>query len=87
MQKGQQRDGGITNSRVEGKDRGRHGQPLSVGKNGRGGQERMHGVDNMDTEGNSKEGKTGNVDGGIGMGREGRVNEGRKDQSIGMGMI
>ena len=46
---------GDTNSRVEGKDRGRFGQRMGVRRNG--GQERMHGVDKMNTEGNSKEGK------------------------------
>ena len=47
-----------TNSRVEGQDRGRLGQTMGVGRGwGEWGQERMLGVDEMDTEGNFKEGK------------------------------
>ena len=53
-QKEQLRVGG-NNSRVEGQDRGRLGQTMGVGRNE--GQKRMHGVDEMDTEGNAKEGK------------------------------
>jgi len=37
---------GNTNSRVEGRDRGRLGQTMCVRMNG--GKERMHGVDKMD---------------------------------------
>ena len=53
----QLREGENTNSRVEVQDRGRFGQTISVVMNE--GQERMHGVDKMETEGNSKEGKLG----------------------------
>ena len=49
------REGGNTNSRVEGQYRGRLGQTMGVGKNGR--QERMHGVDKIGTEGKSQDGK------------------------------
>ena len=37
-------------------------QTMGVERNG--GQERTHGVDKMDTEGNSQEGKTGHFKGG-----------------------
>ena len=53
-QKEQLRVGG-NNSRVEGQDRGRLGQTMGVGRNWR--QKRMYGVDKMDTEENSQEGK------------------------------
>jgi len=55
-------EGGNINSRVEGQDIGRLGQTMDVGRNG--GQERMHKVDKMDGEGNTQEGKTGNLEGG-----------------------
>ena len=35
----------------------RDGKTMSVGSNGGGGQERTHGVDKMDKEANSQEGK------------------------------
>ena len=39
-----------------------NGQTMRVGRNG--GQERMHVVGKMDTEGKSQEGKPGNLEGG-----------------------
>ena len=51
----------LDNSRVEGQDRGRLEQMMSVGRNG--GQKRMHRVDKMDREGNSEKGKTANFEG------------------------
>ena len=54
-----------------------------MGMRRNGGQEKMHGVDKMDIEGNSQEG-TGNLkEGGIGGG----VNEGRKGHGFGFGTI
>ena len=47
-----------------------------------GGQEKMHGVDKMDTDGNSQEGKTGNL-----QGRGTEVTKGRKCHGFGLGMI
>ena len=54
-QKEHLREGRNTNSSVVGQDRGRLGQTMGVGRNG--GQERMHFVDKMDKEGNSRDGK------------------------------
>ena len=56
-QKEHGRKRGNANIRVEGQGRGRLGQTMGLGRNGR--QERMYGVDKMDAEGNSKEGKLG----------------------------
>ena len=42
-----------TNSRAEGQHKGRLGQTMGVRRNK--GQERMHRVEKMDTEGNSQE--------------------------------
>ena len=50
-QEEQLREDENTNSRVEGKDRGRCGQTMGVGRNE--GQDRMFMVDQMDKEGNS----------------------------------
>ena len=44
-----EKEGGNTKGRIEGQDRGRLGQTMAV--------ERMHGMEKMDTEGNSKKGK------------------------------
>ena len=80
-QKEQLRQGGNTNSRVEGQDRVRLVQTIDVGRNG--GQERMYGVDKMDTEGNSGW-KTRNVEGReIWVG----VNEGIKIHGFGSAAI
>ena len=50
-----------------------------------GGQERMHGVDKMDAEGNSQE-RRENWE--FGRRRDlGGVNDGRKDQGFGLGTI
>ena len=65
--KGTVEGGGNTNSRVEGQNRVRLGQKMGEGKNW--GQEKMHGVDKMDTERNSQEGKLQNSEEeGIGWG-------------------
>ena len=50
----QLRKGGNTDCRVEGQDRRRLRQTMDVRRNE--GQQRMHQVDKMDTEGNSQEG-------------------------------
>ena len=60
-----------TDSGVEGQDRGRLGQTMSVGRNG--GQERTHGVDKMDTEGNSQEAKSGRRRVWVGLARVERI--------------
>ena len=46
---------------VERQNSRRLGQIMCVGRNG--GQERMHVVDKLDTEGNAQEGKTANLEG------------------------
>ena len=51
----------LTYSRVEGQNRGGLGQIRCLGKNQR--QGRTHRVDKVDTEANSQDGKTGDLEG------------------------
>ena len=81
-----EREGESINSRVERQYRGRPRQTMGVGRNE--GQERMHGVDKMDTEEtlrreNWKFGRKRDSGGGS----EGAVNEGSKDHGFGLETI
>ena len=67
--KGTVKRGGKHQQQIEEQNRLRLGQMMGVARNK--GHKRMNVVDNMATEANSQEGKTGNLE-GVGLGSDGR---------------